>query len=172
MSKEQRAKIDAMLRQAGPQGPRSIEQRRAGFRVMRARAIVPTAIRTAPATLASRPVLLVEAEPRERARPGTILYFHGGDYVVGSPETALCVTGDLVAKTGAALAQPRRLQERMSSDTPLRQLEEQANGGTCGPLPGITGFLGECPVVEVHRVLGGDDDADTESATSPSGRKR
>jgi acetyl esterase/lipase len=67
---------------------------------MMARAIVPTAIRIAPVTLASRPALLVEAEPRERARPGTILYFHGGGYVVGSPETALCVTGNLVDKTG------------------------------------------------------------------------
>ncbi|WP_269858181.1 alpha/beta hydrolase [Streptomyces sp. RPT161] len=98
MSKEQRAKIDAMLRQPRPEGPRTVEEMRAGFKAMMAEMIVPDGIRTAASTLGNRPALLVE--PVERPRTGTILYFHGGAYVFGSPETALSLTGNLVAKTG------------------------------------------------------------------------
>jgi epsilon-lactone hydrolase len=48
--------------------------------------------------LAGRPALLVE--PDGDAQPGTILYFHGGGNVFGSPETALQLTANLVARTG------------------------------------------------------------------------
>ncbi|MFD2416626.1 alpha/beta hydrolase [Amycolatopsis pigmentata] len=98
MSREQRAKIDAMLRQPRPEGPRSVEEIRAGFEAMMATMIVPEAIRTGSATLGERPAVLVE--PIEAANPGTILYFHGGAYVFGSPATAMPVTGNLVVKTG------------------------------------------------------------------------
>jgi monoterpene epsilon-lactone hydrolase len=100
MSREQREKIDAMLRQPRPRGPRSVEEIRAGFRAAMAKMIVPSGLCTAPATLGSRPALLVEVEQQSRARAGTILYFHGGGYVIGSPETALSLTGHLVIKTG------------------------------------------------------------------------
>lgn len=98
MSREQRAKIDAMLRQPRPQGARSVEAIRAGFRAQMAQMIVPTDICTTATTLGGRPALLVE--PVDGPRAGTILYFHGGAYVFGSPETALSVTGNLVDRTG------------------------------------------------------------------------
>nr|WP_229841082.1 alpha/beta hydrolase [Streptomyces brasiliensis] len=60
--------------------------------------IVPDTIRTARTTLGNRPALHVEPESTPRA--GTILYFHGGGWVFGSPETALSLTGHLVARTG------------------------------------------------------------------------
>lgn len=60
--------------------------------------IVPAGIRTRAATLGDRPAALVE--PAGAPQAGTILYFHGGSYVVGSPETAMSLTGNLVAKTG------------------------------------------------------------------------
>ncbi|KOU47738.1 alpha/beta hydrolase [Streptomyces sp. WM6378] len=99
MSREQRTMIDAMLRQPRPEGPQPVEAMRAGFRAMMATMIVPDGIRTTATTLAARPALLVE--PVEGARAGTILYFHGGGFVFGSPETALSLTGNLVTKTGA-----------------------------------------------------------------------
>lgn len=99
MSREQRTMIDAMLRQPRPEGPQPVEAMRAGFRAMMAAMIVPDGIRTTATTLAARPALLVE--PVEGARAGTILYFHGGGFVFGSPETALSLTGNLVTKTGA-----------------------------------------------------------------------
>jgi epsilon-lactone hydrolase len=98
MSREQRAQVDAMMRQPPPEGPRSVEEIRAGFRALMARMAVPEDIRTAPTTLADRPALRVEPENGPRA--GTILYFHGGGWVFGSPETALSLTGHLVARTG------------------------------------------------------------------------
>ncbi|MFD9889386.1 alpha/beta hydrolase [Amycolatopsis sp. NPDC059027] len=104
MSKEQRAKIDAMLRQPRPEGPRSVEEIRAGFRALMAGMLVPAGIRTRTETLGDRPAVLVEpaddAKARTTAKAGTILYFHGGGFVYGSPETAMSLTGNLVAKTG------------------------------------------------------------------------
>ncbi|WP_055586720.1 alpha/beta hydrolase [Peterkaempfera griseoplana] len=98
MSKEQRARIDAMMRQPRPEGPRSVEELRAGFKALMARMIVPDTIRTTQTTLGDRPALHVV--PDSGSRAGTILYFHGGGFVFGSPETALSLTGHLVAKTG------------------------------------------------------------------------
>ncbi|MEU3411740.1 alpha/beta hydrolase [Streptomyces sp. NPDC006658] len=104
MSKEQRARIDAMLRQQRPEGPRSVEALRAGFKALMAQMIVPGGIRTTPTTLGNRPALQVE--PENGASAGTILYFHGGGWVYGSPETALSLTGHLVAKTGFSAYSP------------------------------------------------------------------
>ncbi|MFJ2193827.1 alpha/beta hydrolase [Kitasatospora sp. NPDC087861] len=105
MSREQRIRVDGILRQPGPDGPRSVEEIRAGFRELMARMIVPhDRIRTAPTTLGGRPALRVEpaAGPGGGTDDGTgtILYFHGGGWVFGSPETALSLTGHLVARTG------------------------------------------------------------------------
>jgi epsilon-lactone hydrolase len=98
MSKEQRAQVDAMMRQPRPEGPRSVEALRAGFKALMAQMIVPGDVRTTQTTLGNRPALHVE--PDSGSRDGTILYFHGGGFVFGSPETALSLTGHLVAKTG------------------------------------------------------------------------
>ncbi|MFJ8477485.1 alpha/beta hydrolase [Kitasatospora sp. NPDC094011] len=98
MSKAQRAEVDAMLRRPQPEGPRSVEELRAGFRALMARMAVPDTIRTGWTTLGDRPALRVEPDGGSRA--GTILYFHGGGFVFGSPETALSLTGNLVARTG------------------------------------------------------------------------
>ncbi|MFE5587911.1 alpha/beta hydrolase [Kitasatospora sp. NPDC056531] len=103
MSREQRIHIDGILRRPGLDGPRSVEEIRAGFRALMARMIVPhDSIRTAPTTLGDRPALRVEPKGGQEKGPnaGTILYFHGGAWVFGSPETALSLTGNLVARTG------------------------------------------------------------------------
>ncbi|GAA2808424.1 alpha/beta hydrolase [Kitasatospora paracochleata] len=98
MSKEQRTQVSAMLRQPRPDGPRSVEAIRAGFKAMMARMVVPDGLRITRTTLGDRPALHVE--PGTGTRTGTILYFHGGGWVFGSPETALSLTGNLVARTG------------------------------------------------------------------------
>ncbi|MFZ3555348.1 MULTISPECIES: alpha/beta hydrolase [unclassified Streptomyces] len=98
MSRQQRAEIDAMVRRPQPEAPRSVEEVRAGFRATMAEMIVPAGIRTRTATLGDRPAVLVEPVGTQKA--GTILYFHGGSYVAGSPETAMSLTGNLVSRTG------------------------------------------------------------------------
>src|SRR4051794_17671352 len=98
MSTEQRRALDAKLREA-PQAsdPVSVEQMRAGFaRFMGAFAITSGVRRTA-TELGGRPAVLVE--PVGEALPGTILYFHGGSFSLGSPETAMALTAHLVERT-------------------------------------------------------------------------
>ena len=48
--------------------------------------------------LGDRPALRIE--PVDGPSAGTILYFHGGVWALGSPETALSLTGNLAVKTG------------------------------------------------------------------------
>ncbi|MEU7141988.1 alpha/beta hydrolase [Nocardia sp. NPDC046473] len=98
MSREQRARIDALLRRPRPAGMGSVEEIRAGFRALMAQMNVPTEIHTRTTTLGDRPAVLVE--PVRAARAGTILYFHGGGFVYGSPETAMPLTANLVTRTG------------------------------------------------------------------------
>jgi epsilon-lactone hydrolase len=98
MSREQRAQLDAKLRRPKSESPGSIEDLRSWFANLMAPMIVPGGIRTTEMTLGPRRTLLVE--PEGDPRGGTILYFHGGSYVVGSPETAMSLTGNLVARTG------------------------------------------------------------------------
>ncbi|MFI6041726.1 alpha/beta hydrolase [Nocardia sp. NPDC051321] len=98
MSMQQRATIDALLRQPRPAGNGSVAEIRAGFRALMAQMNVPSEIRTRTTTLGDRPAVLVE--PVDTARAGTILYFHGGGFVYGSPETAMPLTANLVTRTG------------------------------------------------------------------------
>ncbi|PRY44771.1 alpha/beta hydrolase [Umezawaea tangerina] len=98
MSREQRAKVDAVLREPRP-APRTVQEMRAGFAARQARSAVPEAITTSATTLGDRRALVVE--PARGRRPGTILYFHGGAWTLGSPETSLSLTGNLVTRSGA-----------------------------------------------------------------------
>ena len=81
----------------------SVEEMRSGFVALMSAMIVPSGIRTSTTPLGDRPALLVEPDQEPRpgtSRPGTILYFHGGGNVCGSPETALSLAARLVVKTG------------------------------------------------------------------------
>jgi acetyl esterase/lipase len=99
MTWEQRATIDSMLRGIElPVSAGTIEERRAGYATLMSRMIVPDGIRTTETDLAGLRTLLVE--PEGESRPGTILFFHGGSWMVGSPETELCLTAGLVVRTG------------------------------------------------------------------------
>jgi len=97
MSQQQREVIDAELRRPQPEAE-SVAARRAGFAAYMATMNVPAGTRTQTAVLGGRPALSVQ--PQQNARPGTILYFHGGAWVLGSPETALALTTHLVLRTG------------------------------------------------------------------------
>ena len=97
MSKEQRRGVDDMLRQRPPRRVDSVAAFRAEFAEVMGQMIVPDGIDVTPTTLGRRPALCVE--PVDGARGATLLYFHGGGWVVGSPATSLSLTGHLVAKT-------------------------------------------------------------------------
>jgi monoterpene epsilon-lactone hydrolase len=102
MTRAQRREIDAML-QKEAQGfvPLPIEQMRQGFAAMMAQFPIPADVRYTPTELGGRPAIRVEpAGPEAEARPGTILYFHGGSFALGSPQTGMVNTANLVRRTG------------------------------------------------------------------------
>lgn len=100
MSREQRQRIKAELGRprVAASSERSIEQIRTDFAAFMATMQVPKGTYSRPTTLGARRALLVE--PEQNARPGTILYFHGGSCLMGSPETGVPLTASLVVRTG------------------------------------------------------------------------
>jgi acetyl esterase/lipase len=99
MSRKQREALDATLRHAPqPAAPVPVERMREGFAAFMATFPVPAGVRQTPTEVAGRPAVLVE--PPDGPRPGTILYFHGGSFSLGSPRTAMPVTANLVERTG------------------------------------------------------------------------
>jgi monoterpene epsilon-lactone hydrolase len=98
MSREQRQALDETLR-AAPQaaGPLPIEQMRQGFAHFMSQFPVPDDVRRTATELGGRRT--VRVEPGAEARPGVILYFHGGSFSLGSPETAMALTAHLVRRT-------------------------------------------------------------------------
>jgi acetyl esterase/lipase len=99
VSGEQRQDLDEMLR-AAPQasGPVPVEQMRQGFAHFMSQFPVPDGVTRTPIGLGGRGA--VRVEPNADARPGTILYLHGGSFSLGSPETAMALTAHLVQRTG------------------------------------------------------------------------
>ncbi|QIY76060.1 alpha/beta hydrolase [Streptomyces sp. RLB1-33] len=99
MSKEQRATVDALLRSTAIDASRTPDELRADFAAMMAGSPSPLGVSLTPSALGGRPAL--EIEPEAEATDGTILYFHGGSWVFGSPATAQHITAALVRRTGA-----------------------------------------------------------------------
>ena len=100
MSREQRRKLDERLRRQGPAKPQSLEEMRAGFAALMATMRVPAGVQTVPTILGNRPAVAVDpVGPAPNDRPGVILYFHGGSFVMGSPYTAMSLTAGLVDRT-------------------------------------------------------------------------
>ncbi|WP_407836254.1 alpha/beta hydrolase [Streptomyces sp. DSM 116496] len=99
MSKVQRATIDALMRQAPFDGSLPPERMRKDFEAQMTSGPAPAGVTVIPSVLGGRPALTVE--PEGGAATGTILYFHGGAWVFGSPATALNLTAALVRRTGA-----------------------------------------------------------------------
>lgn len=99
MSREQRRALDELLRRAPqPSGPVPVEKMREGFAHFMATFPIPADVVRTRTELAGRPAVLVE--PSRGTRAGTILYFHGGSFSLGSPETAMALTAHLVERTG------------------------------------------------------------------------
>ena len=103
MSAEQRKHLADMLARPAATGSLSIESlsiegMRAGFAAMMDTMEVPAQVQATSTVIAGRRAIIVE--PEQSARPGTILYFHGGSFMLGSPETAMSLTANLVVRTG------------------------------------------------------------------------
>jgi acetyl esterase/lipase len=105
MTWDQRAKLDSMLRDSEPPASTlTMAEQRAWYAELMSHMIVPDAISTTETELAGVRTLVVD--PTGESRPGTIVFFHGGSWVVGSPETELCLAAGLVVRTGCRAYSP------------------------------------------------------------------
>ncbi|HEY0816368.1 MAG TPA: alpha/beta hydrolase [Pseudonocardia sp.] len=121
MSKEQRADVDALLRSAPFDGRRTADELRAGFEAMMAGFPPPLGVTVTPTCLGGRPALQVD--PEDGASGTTILYFHGGAWVFGSPATSVPLTAALVQRTGARAVS---LDYRLAPEHPFPAAIEDA----------------------------------------------
>jgi acetyl esterase/lipase len=71
---------------------------REGFRRFMSTFPIPAGVVRTPVTLGGRPA--VQVDPAGMRTPGILLYFHGGSFSLGSPETAMALTSHLVLRTG------------------------------------------------------------------------
>lgn len=114
MSRQQREAIDAILRSAPrPEVPLTVQEQRDGFAAAIGRP-APEGVATRATTLGGRPALELTPEPASEPTPNQtpepttagasgqrrLLYFHGGGYVIGSPETHAGLVGELARRAG------------------------------------------------------------------------
>lgn len=93
MSRQQREKIDAMLR-ASPFDPAGdLREQRPLFEKMIAAALVPGDVVTTPGQLGGVPVIWVDIPGT--TTDGVIVYFHGGFFAIGSAATSVGLASDL-----------------------------------------------------------------------------
>jgi monoterpene epsilon-lactone hydrolase len=115
MSKQQREDADRLWR-GSTLGGSSPEEMRTSFAQVMAKFPIPEGVSTTETTLAGRRVLRIDADQDAGPGTGTILYFHGGAYVVGSPDTAASLTAHLVLRTGISASS---LDYRLAPEDPF-----------------------------------------------------
>jgi monoterpene epsilon-lactone hydrolase len=109
MSQQQRAAVDARLRAGGSINGGSPPELRQAFAALMA-GPAPSGVTLADTTLGGRPALEFTLEDGAvgGAAAETILYFHGGSWVVGSPATAQGLTAALVRRRPQRQHRPGR----------------------------------------------------------------
>jgi epsilon-lactone hydrolase len=104
VTQQQRAEIDDLMRAARLDTSLPPEDLREVFEMYTTLGPPPAGVTVTDGTLGGRPAL--EITPDEVTSGGTILYFHGGGWVYGSPRTAASLTAALVRHVGAAAVLP------------------------------------------------------------------
>jgi acetyl esterase/lipase len=100
MTALQRERLDARLRGTGIGYEQSVSESRENFAKLMSALPVPDGVRVHDTSVGGRPALRVTPDTGSGSGSGTLLYFHGGSHVVGSPRTALGLTAGLVVRTG------------------------------------------------------------------------
>src|SRR4051795_12204504 len=96
MAQEQRAAVDAVLRQP-TKPPTTVAEAREQF-VEQITRPVPADVRVSDRTLGGRPALVLD--PAGQPDDATLLYLHGGGYVVGTPQTHAALAAELAGRAG------------------------------------------------------------------------
>ncbi len=104
MTQQQRAEIDQLMRSARLDTSLPPEELRETFEIYTTMGPPPVGVTLTDTTLGGRPALRIE--PDAASAEATILYFHGGGWVYGSPRTAASLTAALVRHVGAPAVSP------------------------------------------------------------------
>jgi epsilon-lactone hydrolase len=121
MTQQQRAAIDQVMREARLDVTLPVEQLREVFDAYSTVGPPPKGVTLASTSLAGLPALRIA--PDEVGSDATILYFHGGAWVFGSPRTAASLTAALVRRVGAAAVSP---DYRLAPEHPFPAAVEDA----------------------------------------------
>jgi epsilon-lactone hydrolase len=100
----QRAEVDQLMRAARLDTSLPPEELREDFEAYTTAGPPPPGVTLAPGTLAGSPSLSIT--PEVVTLDATILYFHGGGWVYGSPRSAATLTAGLARKVGAPAISP------------------------------------------------------------------
>ena len=98
MSGQQRAALDAMLRDAPLDVGGDVAQQREIFAQMMAEVPVPGDVTATPGTLGGVPVVDVDVPGADPTR--VIFYLHGGAYAIGSADASVGLASDLARRAG------------------------------------------------------------------------
>ena len=134
MTQEQRAAVDALLRQPTEE-PATVAEAREQFAATITRP-VPEDVRQTERTLGGRPALTLEPAGGASV-DGVLLYLHGGGYVVGTPRTHAALAAGLIRRAGVPAVLP---DYRLAPEHPFpaavedalaayRELVAEAGGG-------------------------------------------
>jgi len=101
MTRQQRQALDSRLRSVtAPPDRVSTAEMRANFARFMGHFPIRTDVRQTSTVLTDRRAVLVEPVAGAQNNSCTIVYFHGGSFSLGSPETAMPLTSELVARSG------------------------------------------------------------------------
>ena len=104
MTQQQRAEIDQLMRAARLDTSLPPEELREIFEMYTTAGPTPPGVTLTDTTLGGLPTLRIA--PDEVVSDATILYFHGGGWVYGSPRTAASLTAALARHVGAPVVSP------------------------------------------------------------------
>ena len=143
MSEQQQADLDAMLRQTPVDFRVEVTALRAGFEEVMQRVPVPDDVRGAETSVGGVDAIEVTIEGIDAV--GTILYFHGGVYVIGSANASLPLVADLARRTRAKVVS---VNYRLAPEHPYPAAVEDASAVYQGLLsrgndPSSIAFSGE-----------------------------
>ena len=143
MSEQQQVELDATLRQASIDFRGEVTALRSGFEELMQRIPVPDDVRKVDLSIGGVEAIGVTIEGVESEN--TILYFHGGVYVIGSANASLPLVADLARRTGATVIS---VDYRLAPEYPYPSAVEDAKAVYEGLIsqgtdPGSTAFSGE-----------------------------
>jgi epsilon-lactone hydrolase len=104
VTQQQRAEIDRLMRAARLDTSLPPEELREIFEIYTTVGPPPAGVTLTDATVGGRPALVIT--PDEAPTDATILYFHGGGWVYGTPRTAATLTAALARSIGAPAISP------------------------------------------------------------------